>query len=63
MMNVFITGASSGLGAAMARSYAQQGARVALVARRQAQLEQLRQSLPHPKRHCVYALDVTDHAA
>ncbi|NDI85028.1 SDR family oxidoreductase [Undibacterium crateris] len=63
MMNVFITGASSGLGAALARSYAQQGARVALVARRQAQLEQIRLSLPHPERHCVYALDVTDHAA
>jgi hypothetical protein len=33
------------------------------VARRGAELEALRASLPHPERHRVYALDVTDHAA
>ncbi|MBC3870799.1 SDR family oxidoreductase [Undibacterium oligocarboniphilum] len=63
MENVFITGASSGIGAALARVYAGRGATLALVARRQAQLEQLRHSLPNPQQHHIYALDVTDHAA
>ncbi|PRC90628.1 SDR family oxidoreductase [Solimicrobium silvestre] len=63
MQNVFITGASSGIGAALARQYAQQGACLGLVARRLEILEELRQSLPHPERHHVYALDVTNHAA
>lgn len=63
MKTVFITGASSGLGAALARAYAAQGARLGLVARRRELLEALRQSLPDPDQHRVYALDVTDHAA
>jgi short-subunit dehydrogenase len=60
---VFITGASSGIGAALALQYARQGASLGLVARRRPQLEQLAASLPHAARHRVYALDVTDHAA
>jgi len=66
MKRVFITGASSGLGAALARRYAQQGAVLGLLARRRDMLEQLVQSLPQPdtqQRHHVYAVDVTDHAA
>lgn len=63
MQNVFITGASSGIGAALARQYALQGACVGLVARRAEVLEVLRQSLPHPERHHVYSLDVNDHNA
>ena len=63
MKRVFITGASSGIGAALAQRYAAQGAALGLVARRQALLEQLQASLPHPQRHRLYALDVTDHAA
>ncbi len=63
MKRVFITGASSGLGTALARRYAEQGATLGLVARRRALLEQLVQSLPDPGRHRIYALDVTDHAA
>jgi len=63
MQNVFITGASSGIGAALALEYARQGACLGLVARRAEVLEALRQSLPNPERHHVYALDVTDHAA
>ncbi|MET3106158.1 NAD(P)-dependent dehydrogenase (short-subunit alcohol dehydrogenase family) [Oxalobacteraceae bacterium GrIS 2.11] len=63
MQNVFITGASSGIGAALAREYAQQGACLGLVARRADALETLRLSLPNPERHHIYALDVTDHAA
>jgi len=60
---VFITGASSGLGAALAQRYAQQGAVLGLLARRRALLEQLVQSLPNPEQHRIYAADVTDHAA
>ncbi|MGH8807474.1 MAG: SDR family oxidoreductase [Noviherbaspirillum sp.] len=63
MKRVFITGASSGLGAALARRYAEQGATLGLVARRQAMLEQLVASLPDPGRHRIYPLDATDHAA
>lgn len=39
--SVLVTGASSGIGAAMARQFAAQGARVALVARRRERLEAL----------------------
>lgn len=60
---VFITGASSGIGAALAARYAGQGATLGLVARRRDLLDQLVAGLPHPERHRVYALDVTDHAA
>lgn len=58
---VFITGASSGIGAALAREYAAQGATLGLVARRQALLDELAASLPG--QHYTYALDVNDHAA
>lgn len=63
MTRVFITGASSGLGAALARRYAAQGATLGLVARRHALLQQLVATLPNAGRHRLYALDVTDHAA
>lgn len=63
MQRVFITGASSGIGAALAQAYAQQGAILGLVARRKDTLEQIRAGLANPERHHLYALDVTDHAA
>ncbi|NMM26769.1 MAG: SDR family oxidoreductase [Glaciimonas sp.] len=63
MTYVFITGASSGIGAALAREYAVQGAVLGLAARRGPALAQLIASLPNPERHRSYALDVTDHAA
>jgi len=63
MKTVFITGASSGIGAALAKAYAQQGATLGLLARRKENLEQLRASLPDPERHYIYPVDVTDHAA
>ncbi|MFL9924184.1 SDR family oxidoreductase [Herbaspirillum lusitanum] len=63
MIRVFITGASSGIGAALARAYAGQGAVLGLVARREAELQALRASLPRAEQHRIYALDVTDHLA
>lgn len=57
-LRVFITGASSGLGAALATHYAAQGATLALVARRGDQLDELMRRLPGS--HCSYACDVAD---
>ena len=57
-MNVFITGASSGIGAALAAEFARRGATLGLAARRQAQLDELARSLPGT--HHSYAVDVTD---
>jgi NAD(P)-dependent dehydrogenase (short-subunit alcohol dehydrogenase family) len=62
-LRVFITGASSGIGAALAREYAARGAVLGLLARRRDMLDALIATLPHPERHRAYALDVTDHAA
>ncbi|EJN09754.1 SDR family oxidoreductase [Herbaspirillum sp. YR522] len=62
-LRVFLTGASSGIGMAIARAYAAQGAVLGLVARRGAELEALRQGLPGAHRHRLYPLDVTDHVA
>lgn len=60
-MNVFLTGASSGIGAALAREYAARGATLGLVARRQPMLDELAAALPG--RHHCYACDVTDRDA
>jgi NADP-dependent 3-hydroxy acid dehydrogenase YdfG len=57
-----ITGASSGIGAATARQFAQLGARLILVARRQERLDEMRSALTGAELHTV-ALDVRDHAA
>ena len=48
-LKVFITGASSGIGAALAAEYARRGALLGLVARRGEALAGIRQSHPdHP---------------
>ncbi len=57
-MKVFITGASSGIGEALAVYYAGKGATLGLVARRQEVLAALNQRLGGG--HACYALDVTD---
>jgi short-subunit dehydrogenase len=64
-INVLITGASSGLGAGMAREFAARGCNLALCARRTERLEALREELgtQHGVRVELRALDVNDHAA
>ena len=57
-MNVFLTGASSGIGAALAAEFARRGAVLGLVARRRAPLDEIVARVPG--RHHVYAVDVTD---
>ena len=57
-MVVFLTGASSGIGEALARHYAAQGATLGLAARRGEALQRLRDDLPG--RVESYALDVRD---
>lgn len=59
--NVFITGASSGIGAALARRYASAGAAVGLFARRAVELDALAATLP-AGRAVAYVGDVRDAA-
>lgn len=58
-LRVFITGASSGIGAALAREYAARGAVLGLLGRRAEALH----ALPFSADHHIYTVDVTDHAA
>ena len=60
-MKVFLTGASSGIGEALARHYAREGATLGLVARRGNLLEDLKAGLGTPCE--AYACDVRDGAA
>ncbi|GAA1590292.1 MULTISPECIES: SDR family oxidoreductase [Kribbella] len=63
--NILITGASSGLGAEMARQFAAKGHDLALTARRTERLEALRDELTtsYPQvKVVIHSLDVTDHA-
>lgn len=57
-MNVFLTGASSGIGAALAAEFARRGATLGLVARRREALSAVLAG--QPGAHRLYAVDVTD---
>ncbi len=60
---VWITGASSGLGEALAMLFAKQGAQVVLSARRKDELERVLNQMVNTERHLVVPLDVTDSQA
>lgn len=60
--NILITGASSGLGAEMARQFATRGRSLALCARRADRLEALREELA-PAQVAIRTLDVNDYDA
>lgn len=55
---VIITGASRGLGAVAARAFAERGARIALMARSQDELEQVRMSCQSPEKHVSIPVDL-----
>ena len=57
-LKIFITGASSGIGQALAQYYAKEGAIIGLAARRADLLTKLKDSLPTET--AIYALDVRD---
>ena len=60
---VWVTGASSGIGEALARQLGRRGAQLVLSARRADRLETLRQKIGQPERHAVVPLDLADTAA
>lgn len=59
----FITGASRGLGRAVAEVFSKEGARCALVARDEGRLFQVAQNLGPPGRHLVFPADISDENA
>ena len=58
-----VTGASSGIGEATARALSRAGYRMALLARREAELERVRAALDAPESHVCVACDLRDPAA
>lgn len=59
---VWITGASSGIGEALAYEATRRGARLVLSARRGAELERVRGACERPEEHAVVVLDLADPA-
>lgn len=56
---ILLTGASGGIGHAIAHTLAEHGAQLILVARHAEKLETVRQSLPQPECHCCVCADLT----
>lgn len=55
---IWITGASSGIGKALATELASEGAKLVLSARKMEALEQLKETLPNSSQHLVIPLDL-----
>lgn len=55
---IWVTGASSGIGEALAVGFAREGARLVLSSRRMDELERVRQGLPRPNEHFCLPLDL-----
>lgn len=58
--HVLVTGASRGIGAAVAHELAGRGARVSLISRRLANVESVRRTLSRADHHAAFEADVTD---
>jgi len=56
---IWITGASSGIGEALAYEFAEQGAKLILSARREDVLEQVKQRCANSEKHVIVAFDMT----
>lgn len=60
---IWITGASSGIGEALAYELSRRGANLILSSRREPVLEEVRNRCPRPDDHHTYPLDLTDPAS
>jgi NAD(P)-dependent dehydrogenase (short-subunit alcohol dehydrogenase family) len=59
-LRALVTGASSGIGEAVARLLASEGYRVALLARRESELQRVARELPRAREHLALPCDVGD---
>lgn len=57
---IWITGASSGIGEALAHAFARRSARLILSSRREEELRRVRDLCAHPERHLVLPLDLAE---
>ena len=57
---LWITGASSGIGEALAIAWSREGARLILSSRNVMELERVKSACAHPERHRILPLDLTD---